>query len=348
MREGNAMTEQSIEALANDEVFDLAMKWVGEGRKVSMATVIETWGSAPRRAGSRMIVDSDGNFAGSVSGGCVEAEVVLYGTEIHDENDVVSHEIFFGVQDEDAWEVGLACGGSITVRVERLDADLVTKVMRLRKDRIAFALVDGYDSNAKSIYKEGEAADGHPAGFEEVVAVALRTDEPGTVELDGKRMFVEPFNPSPRLVIVGAVHIAQALVGFADKVGFEPHVVDPRDSWASDERFPGVTMHREWPEEAFAGIGIDARTAVVSLTHDPKIDDPALVAALASPARYVGALGSKRTHGKRVERLREDGVKVKDIKRIDAPVGLDIGAASPSEIALSIMAQVVKSFRKTD
>lgn len=342
------MTEQSIEELANDEVFDLAHAWVGEGRKVAMATVIETWGSAPRRAGSRMIVDADGNFAGSVSGGCVENEVVYVG-KMDLEEGTVFHEIQIGVDDDVAWDRGLACGGSITVIIERMDAEAVSELRDLRKGRERFALLKNIDGDNKlTIVRDVEQHAELPDGAEEAVAEALRTDEPQVVDLEGERYFVEPFNPSPRLVIVGAVHIAQALVGLAGKVGFEPHVVDPRDSWASDERFPGVTMHREWPEEAFGEIGIDARTAVVSLTHDPKIDDPALVAALASPARYVGALGSKRTHEKRVERLREDGVKVKDIKRINAPVGLDIGAASPSEIALSIMAQVVKSFRKTD
>jgi len=152
-------------------------------------------------------------------------------------------------------------------------------------------------------------------------------------------------NPPLRLVIVGAVHIAQALVPMARLAGYDPVVVDPRDAFASDARFPGVTLARDWPDEALAAIGLDGRTAVVTLTHDSKLDDPAIIAALRSDVFYLGCLGSSRTHAKRVDRLRAAGLGDADLARIHAPVGLNIGARSPSEIAVAVMAQITLALR---
>jgi xanthine dehydrogenase accessory factor len=174
---------------------------------------------------------------------------------------------------------------------------------------------------------------------------ALRDDEAGTAELDGERWFVHPHNPPVRLVVVGAVHVAQALVPMAAALGLAVTVVDPRRAFATAERFPGVSLSSDWPDEAMEAMALDARAAVVTLTHDPKLDDPALDMALRSPCFYIGALGSRRTHAKRVARLQEMGHGEDAIARIHAPVGLDIAAVTAPEIALSVLAEVVAARR---
>ena len=168
----------------------------------------------------------------------------------------------------------------------------------------------------------------------------LRRDQSGTVEIEGRRLFVQCTNPPPRLLIVGAVHIAQALAPMASLAGYGVTVIDPRRAFATDSRFPGIDMRGDWPDEAMAELAPDRRTAVVTLTHDPKLDDPALQTALRSPAFYIGALGSKKTHAARQGRLARAGFSPEDIARINGPVGLSIGALSPAEIAVSILAQI--------
>jgi len=168
----------------------------------------------------------------------------------------------------------------------------------------------------------------------------LRRDQSGTVEIEGRRLFVQCTNPPPRLLIVGAVHIAQALAPMASLAGYGVTVIDPRRAFATDSRFPGIDMRGDWPDEAMAELAPDRRTAVVTLTHDPKLDDPALQTALRSPAFYIGALGSKKTHAARQGRLVRAGFSPEEIARINGPVGLSIGALSPAEIAVSILAQI--------
>ena len=176
----------------------------------------------------------------------------------------------------------------------------------------------------------------------EIAAVwdAIRGDR-SALDPAAKR-FVQVFNPPLRLIVVGAVHVAQQLVPLAASAGYDVIVVDPRRAWASGERFPDVALVTEWPDEALQALALDHRTAVVTLTHDPKLDDPALAAALASPAFYIGALGSRRTQERRLERLRSQGVDTAALARIHGPVGLDIGAKSPAEIAVSILAQIIQ------
>lgn len=184
-----------------------------------------------------------------------------------------------------------------------------------------------------------------PGALAEAAQAALDADKPATVALDGEAWFLQPGAPPLRMIIVGAVHVAQALAPLATQLGFAVTVVDPRRAFATEERFAGVTLRHDWPDEALAALAPDGRTAVVTLTHDPKLDDPALDVALRSTAFYVGALGSTRTHAKRVARLRELGHGDAAIARIAAPVGLDIGAVTAPEIALSVMAQVVERRR---
>lgn len=175
---------------------------------------------------------------------------------------------------------------------------------------------------------------------------ALADDHSGLIETSTGPVFVEVWNPKPRLLIIGAVHIAQSLVPLARMAGYDVTVIDPRTAFGSAARFPDVTLLNDWPDEALPRLAPDRRTAILTLTHDPKIDDPALTLALRSTAFYIGALGSRRTHGKRVERLREAGFDESAINRIRGPVGLAIGARTPAEIAISIMAEITAVLRR--
>jgi xanthine dehydrogenase accessory factor len=184
-----------------------------------------------------------------------------------------------------------------------------------------------------------------PAALAEAARAALGSEKAASITLDGEAWFIHPHNPPLRIIVVGAVHIAQAMAPMAAPLGFEMIVVDPRRAFATAERLPGVSLNTDWPDEAMAALKPDARTAVVTLTHDPKLDDPALDAALRSPAFYIGALGSRRTHAKRVARLKDLGHDDDTIARLHAPVGLDIAAVTAPEIALSVMAEIVAARR---
>ena len=310
---------------------ELALEWHRAGRGAVLATVVETWGSAPRRVGAQMVVSGDGQIEGSVSGGCVEGAVMVEALEALEEGK--GRLLEFGVSDGDAFAVGLACGGTIRVLVEPVGAVLSETVLdalvATRAGRRAVAYVCDAETGGGLLTE---------AGFED----RFRMDRSG-VEEDGR--FVAVHNPPLRLVIVGAVHIAQSLVPMARIAGFDPVLIDPRSAFGSQARFPGETIVEDWPDEALAAIGLDGRTALVLLTHDPKLDDPALHVALRSDVFYIGALGSRRTHAARCARLREAGFGDGDIARIHGPVGLDIGAAGPSEIAVSVLAEMVRVLR---
>ncbi len=301
----------------NDTVIAAAKAWAGE--PLALATVVSTWGSAPRPRGSHMIVHADGRFEGSVSGGCVESDILQTAAE------VIAGAPFqvkrYGVADAAAWEVGLPCGGEIAVMVQPVSATGFDPELF---DRIAEARDQG-----DALTVTTDLSTGHSD---------LRPVETGEV-------FVNRYDPPRRLLIVGAVQIAQALAALATTLGIETIVIDPRRRFLTEERFPGVTLDDRWPDEAIAAWRPGPATAVVTLSHDTKIDDPALIAALATDASYVGALGSRRSHAARRERLAEAGVEPSAIDRIDAPVGIDIGAIGPSEIALSIAAAMVGAFR---
>ncbi len=208
--------------------------------------------------------------------------------------------------------------------------------------KTAVALVTDLDSGLQTLVYHDNAA-GSDAGNADIVARAratLRKDRSKLHEIENRRIFVEVQNPPKRLIIVGAVHIAQPLSRMASVSGYDVTVIDPRASFATDERFPGITLNSDWPDDAMRALDPDRRTAVVTLTHDPKLDDPGLEVALRSPAFYVGALGSRKTHGARVERLTAAGFTETELARIHAPVGLDIGAVSPAEIAVAVLAQI--------
>ncbi|MCD6075536.1 MAG: hypothetical protein K0Q70_2419 [Rhodospirillales bacterium] len=322
-----------------DDVLGQATDWAKAGKSVALATVIGTWGSSPRPVGSQLAIDSDGAFVGSVSGGCIEGAVI--GEALQTIKDGKVRTLDFGVSDEQAWEVGLACGGNIKIFVEQA-ADPAT-MQRLQTER-PIAHVTDLKTGAYSIVTPGEVA-GSLKLSDAVIARArdtIRDDVSRThKEDDGSEYFIRVFNTPLRMIVVGAVHISQALVPMAQLAGYAVTVVDPRGAFATKERFPGVTLSEDWTDDALNQLKPDARTAIVTLTHDPKLDDPALEVALKSNAFYIGALGSSRTHARRVARLKEAGITDAQIARIGSPVGLDIGAKSPAEIAISILAEVV-------
>lgn len=211
-----------------------------------------------------------------------------------------------------------------------------------RQARRAAVLVSDLASGTQRLVKQAAIA-GDPLA--ELLERQLRSGKSGMVEVEGKSYFLTVQAPHPRVVVTGAVHISQAMAPMARALDLDLVVIDPRTAFATPERFPEVTLLAEWPEEAIGGIGLDAYTAFVALTHDPKIDDPGLVAALRSDCFYVGALGSRKTHGRRLERLTEAGFDETATDRIHAPIGLDIGAVSPAEIALAILAEIVATLR---
>lgn len=315
-----------------DNIPETALDWHRAGKGAALATVVETWGSAPRRVGSQLAVSGAGEIEGSVSGGCVEGAVVAEALDAIEDGKPVMLE--YGVSDGDAFAVGLACGGTIRVLVEPvgpvLPEDLLQDLVLAREGRVPVAYVTGMTAERRL------ERDGHAERF--------RMDRSG-FEPDGET-FVGIHNPPLRLLVVGAVHIAQALIPMARIAGFDPLLIDPRESFGSEARFPGETILHDWPDEGVQAFGLDTRTALVLLTHDPKLDDPALEQALASDCFYIGALGSTRTHAKRVERMLAAGHSDEQIARIHGPIGLDIGAASPSEIAVSILAEMLKVLRK--
>ena len=314
-----------------DDIVETALAWHRAGEGAALATVVQTWGSAPRRVGGQLAISGNGQMAGSVSGGCVEGAVVVEAIEAIESGEARMLE--YGVSDGDAFAVGLACGGTIRVLVEPVGGVIPVTILEDLCARRAAREACVY---VTSLGGAPRLEAGDPA--------RLRADRSGFDE-DGET-FHCVFNPPLRLIIVGAVHIAQALVPMARVVGYDPLLIDPRAGFAAPERFAGEEILEDWPDEAVASLGLDARTALVLLTHDPKLDDPALLAALASDVFYIGALGSKRTHAKRVERMQAAGVSAEDIARIHGPIGLDIGAAGPLEIALSILAEMTQRLRQ--
>lgn len=306
---------------------EVALDWHRAGRGAVLATVVETWGSAPRGVGSQLVVSGDGEMAGSVSGGCVEGAVVLEAMEMGAGD--AGRMLEFGVSDDEAFAVGLACGGRIKVWVEPVVEDVLAQVVAARAERAPVAYCVNVVTGAREVVREGHAE-------------RFRADKSG---MEGD-VFVHIHNPPLRMIVVGAVHIAQALVPMARMAGYDPVIVDPRPAFGAQARFPGEVISEDWPDEALDAIGLDARTCVVTLTHDPKLDDPAITRALRSEVFYLGCLGSRRTHGKRVARLTEAGFSEAEIARIHAPVGLDIGSQGPGEIAVSIMGQVTEVLRR--
>jgi xanthine dehydrogenase accessory factor len=328
---------------AIDDPVTAALTWLGQGHRAALATVTRTWGSAPRQAGSQMAIRDDGAFVGSVSGGCVEGAVIAEAQGAL--GDGRPRNLQYGVTNEDAWAVGLACGGEIGVHVAPVGPagrDALADLMRARAEhRAAVVATPLAGGESRVIYPSGAGTD----ALTEAARAAARRDTSGAVEVDGAEWFLTVFNPPLDLVVIGAVHIAQPLTAIARMAGYGVRVIDPRTAFATPERFPDTKLVHKWADEALAVAPLTARSAVVALTHDPKLDDPALIVALRSPAFYIGALGSKKTHARRLERLAQQGFTPEELVRIRGPIGLSIGARSPAEIAISILAEMTQRLR---
>jgi xanthine dehydrogenase accessory factor len=333
------------------DVIESIDQWRAEGQSVALATVVQTWGSSPRQAGAKMALTPAGQITGSVSGGCVEGAVYESGVEALQTGQ--PRLLHFGVADETAWEVGLACGGSIDVFVQPLRTEFYERVHASLVANTAFAsvtlvhapdellgrtlLVDEHGPSWGSLSPQLDSQ------AVELARSALAEGQSRRAALaEGVDAFVEVVLPPPTLIAVGGVHITIALVALAKTLGYYTIVVDPRKAFGSAERFPHVDkLVQAWPDEALADIPLTRGTAVAMLTHDPKLDDPALKLVLPSPAFYVGALGSRNTQAKRRQRLLEEGLSEEAISRLHGPIGLELGASTPEEIALSIMAEIV-------
>jgi xanthine dehydrogenase accessory factor len=328
-------------------------RWRQAGKQVAIATIAQVYGSALRPLGAKMACTSAGDIAGSVSGGCIEGAVY------EEAQRVMKHGrpklLEYGVADESAWEVGLACGGMIQVWVESLAPEIYATLKQCLEAgqlvALASILAGPGQGNKLFVWPDGRTQGelGSAELTERVVRYAadrLAAHDPGraTFEVNDEsaEVFIEVFTPLPRLIVVGAVHIAIPLVTFAKTLGFRTIVVDARSAFATRERFPHADeLIVEWPSTAMSRLSLDEATYVVVVTHDDKLDIPALQAALASPARYIGILGSTTSHVKRVQALKRLGMTDEQLARIRAPIGLDVGAVGPDEIALSIMAEVI-------
>jgi xanthine dehydrogenase accessory factor len=324
---------------AQRDVLEVARSWLEQHGRIALATVASTWGSAPVPVGGQMVIAPGDRFHGSVSGGCVEADVIAEASEVM--AGVSPKLLEFGVDEETAWRAGLPCGGRIEVLLEPLererDVSVVERVLDARRVREPLAVVTNVETGERRLTTD--------AGVPAEIASCLAAGESRLLDTPEGRIFVHAMMPPVRMVIAGATHIGQMLAGLARQTGYDVVVVDPRAAFASEERFGGTELVAGWPEASLAAVGIDRRTAVVALTHASPIDDEALSAALRSPCLYIGALGSRRTHAKRIERLKAAGFSEVELARIHAPVGLAIGARGPAEIAVSILAEIIKVTR---
>ncbi|HPS41753.1 MAG TPA: XdhC family protein [Anaerolineaceae bacterium] len=332
------------------EVIPDVDKWLSEGKKVAIATVVKVYGSAPRRLGAKMAVNQDSLMSGSVSGGCVENAVIEEALDALQNRR--SRLLSYGITTDQALNIGLACGGTIEVFVEVLEP---SEYARLRDDILHHRLVLRFTAltgkecgRSFYVYRDGD----HTPSFlpdeqrERLTAESLRslTTSRQIIRLGDEEVDIlcEVFAPADKMIIVGAVHIAIPLVTFARELGFRTIVLDPRRAFSNRERFPHADeLVVEWPQEALEALGLDESTYLVVIAHDDKLDVPALAIGCRSNARYLGVLGSKKTFSNNVAGLRDEGITPEQIARIHSPIGLKIGASGAEEIALSIIAEVI-------
>jgi xanthine dehydrogenase accessory factor len=315
------------------DAWDVARAWLDEHGQVAVATVVATWGSAPVPAGGQLVVAPGDRFEGSVSGGCVEVDVLVEAADVMASGK--PRLIEYGVSEETAWRAGLPCGGRLTVLVEpltRADIGFVDGIIEARSGRRTVVVTSRIGDGSRRLRAVDEVLPAELASF-------------GIIDTPEGQLFVQPLVPPLRIIVAGATHIGQVFAELARQIGYAVTVVDPRSVFASEERFGAASAIAEWPEASFDKLGLDRRTAVVALTHASHIDDEALTAALRSPCMYIGALGSRATHAKRLDRLAAAGFSKEDLQRIHAPIGLNIGAKGPAEIAVSILAEIIKVSR---
>lgn len=300
------------------EVREEVSRRLARGERIALATVVATRRSAPRPVGAKLVVSESGELYGSVSGGCVESDVAVQAAEVISGGE--PRVLTYGITDDQAWEVGLPCGGEIDVFVQRLERELPP------------------DGDATVL----TALEGARAGEQWLVEDGAVEGPSRVLELDGEKVFAEVFGPPPRLVVVGATDTAEELCRAAGALGWRTLVVDPRPGLVTRERLPSPDeLVVAWPDEGLEKLDLDGDTAVVVLTHEERLDVPALTTALAGEPAYVGAIGSRKTQAKRRERLLEAGVAEESIDRLAGPAGLDVGAESPAETAVSILAEIL-------
>jgi xanthine dehydrogenase accessory factor len=366
-RPGGRIASVAARAAEEEGMHDIlpeVERWLGEGKSIAVATIIKTWGSAPRVIGSKMAVNGDGAMAGSVSGGCVESAVVQEALGVLKSGQ--PKRLHYGVADATAWEVGLACGGQIELWVEPLAAwldrsakegpsvfEVVVRALRDERPVVRAVVLRRGDlpGNSSAVFPWGaEPVGSLPDGlWEQTQAEAQRLLAGGvsetrvdTVKGEQIEVFYDLVLPAPTLVISGGVHIGIELARQAKLLGFRVVVIDPRRAFGNAERFPMAdAVLQVWPAEALASVGLSPSVAVAAVSHDPKIDDPALIAALRSPAFYIGALGSAETNRQRAARLKGAGITEEELSRLRAPIGLDLGGRAPAEIALAVMAEII-------
>jgi xanthine dehydrogenase accessory factor len=305
-----------------DEALAALRNWRAEGREAALATVVRVTGSAPRGVGARMAVSVDGAIAGSVSGGCVEGDVVEHARAVLRSD--VPELRRYGISDEQGLEVGLMCGGTIEVLIEPVRGPTASLL------ELFTALVEAGEPVAREIRVSGQ-----PIGTQRVIP------DPDTLTTAPDDIVLDHAPAPPRVWIVGAGHIAEHVAAFAARSGFAPLVVDPRRLFTHQSRLEGLEVITDWPDRAFAGRRLRPDDAVVVLSHDPKIDEPALIAALNADIGYVGAIGSRRAQADRRARLHAAGIDDERLARLRAPIGLDLGGREPAEIALAIVAELV-------
>jgi xanthine dehydrogenase accessory factor len=314
--------------------------WIREGRRASLGTVVRTQRSAPRLPGSVMAVSESGEVAGSVTGGCVEPAVYIQSEEVLQGGP--PRLASFGYADEDAMEVGLPCGGSVDVFIEPLDAGLVARVAEaVGEERpIAYVTAIGGDEPGRSrVVEHGEGGDEVDAAVRPLLALG-RSE---VVEVDGTDWFVSSIVPRPDMYVFGAIDFASSLARLGRFMGYRVTVCDPRAIFVTPARFPDADeLVTEWPQEFIARAPVDERTAICVLTHDQKLDVPALLAALKTPAGYIGAMGSRNTTDRRRAALVAEGVTEEELARVHAPIGLSIGGKTPEEVAIAIGAEIVQ------
>ncbi len=313
---------------------------IDQKREFAMATVVKTWRSSPRQPGSCLIVTKEGDMIGSVSGGCVENAVVTKALKVLETGKPELAK--FGIANEDAWEVGLSCGGEVWVYISPFyPADLWTSLDQSIIDNQGIAVITNLSEGSHTSYQpKDEVSTELMKQVAEVYAKRNNT----LINHEGADYFIHSFPPKNKMLLFGSAHITAELIDLAHTYDFETIVIDPRDTFAHKTDYKTAPDHLlvNWPQEVLGNYDLDNETYAVILSHDPKIDDEALKILLPSNIRYIGALGSKKTHAKRVERLKGYGFTGDQISRIHAPIGLHIGAMSAKEIALSVISEVVK------
>ncbi|HJZ60917.1 MAG TPA: XdhC/CoxI family protein [Miltoncostaeaceae bacterium] len=324
------------------DILDTLEGWIAQGREAAIATVVETERSAPREPGSSMAVSDAGEIAGSVTGGCVEPAVYEHAQEVLGGGP--PRLATFGIADDEAFEVGLPCGGTVHIYVSRVDPAVVRAVagaVREERPLATLTTIEGPDAGAVRVVAPDDT-------MEAAERDLVTRGRAGVIAEGDERVFVSPFMPRPAMYVFGAIDHSAALARMGRFLGYRVTVCDARGAFVTPERFPDVDeLVVAWPHEFLAGAPIDERTAVCVLTHDAKFDVPVLKVALDSPAGYIGAMGSSRTTERRNERLREEGVTDEQLARIHAPIGLKIGSRTPEEVAVAIAAEVVASMQPT-